>query len=152
MSGDRRVRRPAQYEVLIRRLEEEAGFPTKREVILFAAALGKSSGQRVSFEESSETIRYETMINAAYAETLIKMIAASEEPDQPEILSQERWNEQIRIFEEYVNGGLELLQAQSNSKPLPLDQLVVSLIVDALDESNEPNPASAEELLKSSYS
>jgi dnd system-associated protein 4 len=146
-SGDIRVRRPQQYEALMQELREEAAFATFRDILLFAAAVGAHVKRRVPFTGSGEPIRYETLKEPAFAETLINMIAASEVGDDPEILDSARAGERVRIFEEYANGGLEYIQEQVNVRHEPANLVVISLVTEALARSGAAEAVSVEELL-----
>lgn len=148
-TADARVRRPQRHEVLIKELLEEARFPAMRDVLLFAAALGYSANRRVSFEKSGEPIRYEILVNEAQADAFVSMLAAVTMRDDPEILDAARLGERIAIFEEYANGGLELLQEKINIERKPYDVIVKSLTVEALTDAGGIEGASVEDLLES---
>jgi dnd system-associated protein 4 len=147
VSSDARVRRPQQYEELIQKLRTEAGFPTYRDILLFAAALGFTQQRRVSFDAAAEPIRYDTVADPQFAEAVVNMIAATAYPDDPEILGIDRLADRVRAFEEYANGGLEYLQGEINTRHQPVDLIVVSLVTDALAKDATAEPASVEELL-----
>jgi dnd system-associated protein 4 len=146
-AGDVRVRRPQQYEVLMLELREEAAFATFRDILLFAAAVGAQVKRRVPFTSSGEPIRYETLKEPAFSETLINMMAASEVTDDPEILDSTRAGDRVRIFEEYANGGLEYIQEQVNVRHEPANLVVIGLVTDALARSGAAEAVSVEELL-----
>lgn len=146
--ADFRVRRPQQYEVLMKELQEEGGFTTFRDILLLAAAVGYKFCRRVSFLESAgDPIRYETMIGPAFSEALINMLAAIVHEDDPEIMDDGRTDERITIFEEYANGGLEYIQEQANVRQQPVALIVGDLVSEALTDSKGATPASIEELL-----
>lgn len=145
---DVRVRRPQQYEVLLTELRTEAGFPTFRDALLFAAALGSHFQRRIPFEAAAgDPIRYETLVGPSFSEALVGMIAVNEVPDDAEIMDSSRLDERVRIFEEYANGGLEYIQEQVNVRHQPAEVVVVSLVLEALESGGRPEPASVEELL-----
>jgi dnd system-associated protein 4 len=145
-AGDIRVRRPQQYEALMVELRHEAAFATYRDILLFAAAVGASAQRRVPFTNSGEPIRYETLKEPMFSETLINMIAANE-VDDPEIMDSTRAGERVRIFEEYANGGLEYIQEQVNVRHEPANLIVISLVTEALARSGAAEAVSVEELL-----
>lgn len=147
VSSDVRVRRPQQHEELIQKLRTEAGFPTYRDILLFAGGLGFMLQRRVPFDAAAEPIRYDTVTDPQFAEALINMIAAATYPDDPEILGGDRLADRVRVFEEYANGGLEYLQGEVNTRHQPVDLVVVSLVTDALAKDATAEPASVEELL-----
>jgi dnd system-associated protein 4 len=145
--GDIRVRRPQQYEALMLELRQEAGFATFRDILLFTAAVGAYVKRRVPFTGSGEPIRYETLKEPTFSETLINMIAATEVEDDPEIMDSTRASERVLIFEEYANGGLEYIQEQVNVRHEPADLVVIGLVTEALARSGAAEAVSVEELL-----
>ena len=146
-SGDVRVRRPQQHETLLAELRTDALFPTFRDVLLFAAALGSHVGRRVPFTTAGEPIRYETLREPAFADALVNMIAANEPPRDPEIMDRTRITDRIRIFEEYVNGGLEYLQDQINVRHQPAEIVVIALTTEAFEHDGGAEAVSVDELL-----
>ena len=146
-AGEIRVRRPLQYEALMLELRQEAAFATWRDVLLFAAAVGAHVGRSVPFTATSEPIRYETLKEPMFSETLVNMIAASEK-DDPEIMDSTRLGERIRMFEEYANGGLEYIQEQANIRHEPANLVVVGLVTEALARNGAAEPVSVDELLR----
>lgn len=145
--GDVRVRRPAQHEVLIQRLKDEAGFPTMRDTLLLAAAVGVAKQRRQAFEKSGEPIRLETLTSEALADTFFAMLSAVTREGDAEILAPDRVSERLAIFEEYACGGLDYIQEEANTRHVPLDVVIQGLVVDALGESNNHEPARLEDLL-----
>lgn len=92
-------------------------FQTYADVIAFAAALGISRKKRSPVTDTSKNepspIAVEIFISRGY-DFLIKLLAISETKD-PKILSTvdgNAENERINIFEEYANGGLEILREE----------------------------------------
>ena len=146
-AGDVRVRRPQQHEALMIELRGEAAFATFRDVLLFAAAVGAHMKRRQPFTASGEPIRYETLKEPMFSETLINMIAANEPPNDPEIMDASRTSERLRILEEYANGGLEYIQEQVNMRHEPANMVVISLVTEALARSGAAEAVSVEELL-----
>lgn len=146
-AGDIRVRRPQQYEALMQELKDEAAFATFRDILLFAAAVGAHVKRRVPFGGTSEPIRYETLKEPMFSETLINMIAANEVHDDPEILDSPRASERVKIFEEYACGGLEYIQEQVNVRHEPAALVVIGLVGEALARSGAAEAVTVEELL-----
>jgi dnd system-associated protein 4 len=145
--GDVRVRRPQQHEALLIELRDEAAFATFRDILLFAAAVGAHVKRRAEFTSTGEPIRYETLKEPMFSETLLNMIAANEIADDPEILDVTRTGERVRIFEEYANGGLEYIQEQVNMRHEPANLVVIGLVTEALSRSGAAEAVSVEELL-----
>jgi dnd system-associated protein 4 len=90
-------------------------FQTFADVIVFAAALGVKYKKRVPFEEVSKRepvpIRIETFMSMGY-DVVIKLLGITE-TQNIQILSpndEEFEKQRNEIFEEYANGGLEVLQ------------------------------------------
>jgi dnd system-associated protein 4 len=145
--ADVRVRRPHEHERLMTELREDAAFPTFRDVLLFAAAVGVYQQRRFAFASAAgDPIRYETLTAPNFADALISMIA-TRETDDAEIMDNRRLEERVRIFEEYANGGLDYIQEQINVRHQPPEQVVVALVTEALSQRGAAEPASVEELL-----
>lgn len=146
--GEVRVRRPADHEVLIKRMQEEGGFLYMRDVLLFAAGVGVNNNRRFSFQKSSEPIRYDTLTEPSFSGTFVSMLSAYTLPEDPEILAPERLDERVKIFEEYANGGLEYIQEAINMRKEPLNIVLRSLLNEALTDAGVAKPATIDELLK----
>jgi len=117
LNADVRVRRPLKHQELISRLtvKEDGPFLHYWQVLTFAAALGWSRGRRESFDKTEEPIRYGMFNNSATVAALIDAMGVLETPDDPGIMSDDRLPERIRVFEEYANGGLGIIQGELNS-------------------------------------
>ena len=149
MTGNEvRVRRPREHEVLMQQLRDEGGFPTFRDVLLYAAGLGVRRQRRKPFDSAGEPIRYETVVDPPHASAFIAMIAAVECEGDPEILDTARLWERIHIFEEYANGGLSCLQEELNVRDQPLEVVLNSLVTEALSKGVGAEPASIDDLLR----
>ena len=143
-----RARRPQQHEALMQEMQSEAKFPTYRDILLFAAAVGVHQQRRVPFVASSgDPIRYEVLASPGFSDTLINMIAANAVSDDAEILDGPRLEERITIFEEFANGGLEYIQEQINVRHQPVELIVISLVMDVLAGGGGANALSVDELL-----
>ncbi|RCJ28466.1 dnd system-associated protein 4 [Nostoc minutum NIES-26] len=92
-------------------------FQTFADVIVFAAALGAKHKKRVPLGEISKRepspIPQEQFIVRGY-DTVINLLAITETQDIKFLSFQEENNNERRnsIFEEYANGGLEILQTE----------------------------------------
>lgn len=84
-------------------------FPTIRELLCFAALLGYSEKRRIPLdkEKGVEDVSYQ-QFERGDAEDLIYLIALAETRD-PEILKDGEESRCAEIFEEYANGGLQIL-------------------------------------------
>jgi dnd system-associated protein 4 len=145
---DIRVRRPQEHEALLNELRDEGAFPTFRDALLFAAALGCRFERKVSFTTAAgDPIRYETLTSPTFAEALINMIAATASEGDPEIMDNSRLEERISLFEAYANGGLEYIQEQVNTRRQPALLVVQALVTEALAKGGGAEPLSVDELL-----
>ncbi|TJY69478.1 DNA phosphorothioation-associated protein 4 [Arthrobacter sp. CAU 1506] len=145
---DVRARRPQDHAVLIEVMQLEAGFPTYRDVLLFAAAVGWNQDRRVPLNGTGgEGIRIDVLTNPLYSDSLISMIAVNAVSDDPEILDAARLEERIRIFEEYANGGLEYIQEQINTRHQTAALVVLEVVTTALAQEGGIKPMSVDELL-----
>lgn len=129
-------------------LQNDAGFATFRDILLFAASVGFRYGRRAPFTAvSGDPIRYETLTAPAFSEALINMIAANVVAGDPEIMDGARIEERIKIFEDHANGGLEYIQEQLNVRHQPAALVVIDLVAETLSESGGAKPVSVDELL-----
>ncbi|SDU48306.1 dnd system-associated protein 4 [Jiangella alkaliphila] len=129
-------------------LQEDAHFPTFRDVLLFAAAVGFRHDRRVPFTTGvGDAIRYDTLTAPPFSEALINMIAANVVPDDPEVMDSTRVEERINIFGEYANGGLEYIQEQVNVRHQPAALAIIDLVAEAFTTDGGAKPASVDELL-----
>ncbi|BBY44170.1 DNA phosphorothioation-associated protein 4 [Mycolicibacterium celeriflavum] len=145
---DARVRRPQQHEALMQELQTEAKFPTYRDILLYAAAVGYRHERRVPFTNAAgDPIRYETLTTPSFSDTLINMIAANVVSDDPEIMDVARVEERLRIFEEYANGGLEYVQEQVNVRHKPANLVLIDLVTEAFSDDGGAQAATVDELL-----
>jgi len=146
---DVRVRRPQQHEALMQELQTEGKFPTYRDILLLAAAIGYRQERRVAFTNASgDPIRYDpTMVVPAFSDALISMIAANVMNTDAEIMDDLRLEERVKIFEEYANGGLEFIQEQVNVRHKPANLVVIDLVTEAFSDDGGAKPASLDELM-----
>lgn len=128
-------------------MQTEAMFPTYRDILLFAAAVGYQHNRRQPFSSAfGDPIRYEVLTAPGFSDTLINMIAVNVDTD-PEIMDGSRIEERIKIFEEYANGGLEYIQEQINMRHQPVNLVVVDLVTEAFADNGGAKPVSVDELL-----
>jgi len=145
--GEVRARRPQQHEALMLELQSEGKFPTYRDILLFAAAVGYRQDRRVPFAAASgDPIRSDVLVAPGFSDTLINMIAANV-VDDPEIMDDTRMDERFKIFEEYANGGLEYIQEQVNVRHQPAALVVIDLVTETFADDSGAKPVSVDELL-----
>ena len=130
---DPRVRRPADKAELISRLAgegTESVFPSMRDLFVFAAALGKVEERRRPLTRAAkDPIRLDLFRADASHDLLIQSLAILAHPGDAEILREDRVEERIEVFEEYVNGGLELMQEHLDAGKLKSDDEVIMALL-----------------------
>lgn len=90
-------------------------FPTYADVMVFAATLGMKRRKRVSLGEISRNepspISFEIFVSRGY-DLVFKLLAIAQTKDTKILYPNEPTTEEKRtqIFEEYANGGLEILR------------------------------------------
>lgn len=123
-----RVRRPQKYDQLLKNLvDEKKIFSTYKDCIVFAACLGASRGCSNDFEKSSEPVNLQ-YFRGQFDEMVINTIAIAE-CDDPLIMSKEREAEKIRIFENYICGGLGILENEIDSGNLNTLAILTNLVL-----------------------
>lgn len=133
-SAQRRVRRPKdKAEIIDRLLQDDSPFTTYRDILIFAAGLGWHRQRRIAFEKTDEPIHWHTMTTRASAEPFINMLALSATEDVT-VLSDERFEERILAFEEYANGGLEVLRSLLDQSPKSATEVIRTLVNQATAE------------------
>ncbi|MBD2308134.1 DNA phosphorothioation-associated protein 4 [Chroococcidiopsis sp. FACHB-1243] len=117
-------------------------FPTYADVIVFAAALGAKHKKRVPLGEVSKKepapIPQEQFLVRGY-DAVINLIAVNE-TEELKILSltENHINENRNdIFEEYVNGGLEMLQIELRGAVDYTERLLLILISEVVRQKKE---------------
>lgn len=117
-------------------------FQTYADAIAFAAALGAKRKKRVVLQEVSKkepgAIAQEIFISRGY-DRLIKLLAISETKDINIIAPNDAEAEETRIaiFEEYANGGLEILQEELRGAVDYTERLLLMMISER-DQKNQP--------------
>lgn len=84
-------------------------FPTIRELLCFSALLGYSEKRRIPIDRDKgvEDVQYE-IFERGGTDDLIYLIALAETKD-PEVLKDGEEKRCVNIFEEYANGGLQII-------------------------------------------
>lgn len=112
--------------------EKTSPFQTYVEVMVFAAALGAKRKKRVSLGEISKRepgpIEQEYFATKGY-DILIKLLAIAEikNVNVLSLNSEEYDDDRVQIFEEYANGGLEILQEELRGAVDYTDRLLLFL-------------------------
>ena len=95
-------------------------FPSMRELMCFAAVLGYESDRKRKLKEKTFEIDSRNFMNSQQAQDLLYLVALAHSKDV-ETLREEREDEMIEIFEQYAQGGLEILQGWLREKPEDLN-------------------------------
>jgi dnd system-associated protein 4 len=107
------VKRSKRFEATLQKLggKESAMFPTLREALTFCAVLGYKERRKVPLDPNAGT---EDIAGAQYQlnEAVDALFAlALADAKTSDILRPDREKECVQIYEEYANGGLELVQS-----------------------------------------
>ncbi|MEH0198714.1 DNA phosphorothioation-associated protein 4 [Caulobacter sp. CCNWLY153] len=98
-------------------------FETKQKVLMFAAALGRRRGSSLPLDRKGVAIRYD-IFERALDDGFIDALSIAT-TDDLKVLSPERADERIRIFEEYAHAGLvEMEERCFNQTGDPLEELI----------------------------
>lgn len=125
-------------------------FQTYADVIVFAATLGAKHKKRVPLGEISKRepgpIGQEVFVSRGY-DLVIKFLGITATQDIKILSSNEEKseNERHRIFEEYANGGLEILQVEFRGA---VDYSERILLLLSLERTNEEQPEDEFDLSK----
>ena len=121
-----RVRRPAEFDGMLSELRDEGVFPTFKDVLIFAAALGFRRGNRKPFKKHSDPIDLD-VFRSDFDRTIMSMIAIEENGD-PNMLAPSNEAERVLCFEEYANGGLEIMKREISDGKQDWREGLLSLI------------------------
>ena len=119
----RAIRRSQQFEDLVRLLAEaqhpEAGrsiFPTMRELMCFAAVLGFEYERKHPLQSQTNEIDGRIFQNSEQALDLLYLISLAYSRDI-DILRDENEDRVIEIFEQFAQGGFEIIESWLRDKP-----------------------------------
>lgn len=133
MDRDRRIRVPAKHEDLLAKLVRSEDSPygvfsTRADALTFAAAFGYSRGVRSPLGDTSEPIRMEIFERRGH-DIVFYLLAVAALGTLEALSSHKDWIVQrARVFEEYANGGLDLLAEEVRGAEDVIRELL--LIVD----------------------
>ena len=148
----RDIRRPDKAEPLVelltsaRRGEDgQATFDTIMDLLIFAAGIGFSFEAREAVPSASKGIPY-LIFERNQKDGYIYVLALAA-TDNPEVLTAEKADFAVEIFEEYAAGGLDLIQRWLNENPTDVTgvQTLMSHLVGKLKSAESlvetrPNP------------
>ncbi len=112
----RTIRRNSGFEQIVRRLGDAAHpvtkqpiFPTFRDLLCFAAVLGFETGTQVKLDpKTDDFVDGRVFAKDDLSMDLLYVIALAEKRDV-DILREDNEDTMIQIFEQYANGGLQIL-------------------------------------------
>lgn len=121
-----RVRRPAEFDDMLNELRNTGVFPTFKDALIFAAALGFRRGNRKAFGKSSEPIDID-VFRGDFDRTIMNIIAIEEFSD-PKMIAPSNEAERILCFEEYANGGLDIMKRELSDGKQDWHEGLLSLV------------------------
>lgn len=126
-----RVRKPEKHTETLRFLKDETGiFDSYKDAMVFAAALGFSRKKSVQFDKSSEPIPL-SVFRGEYDEALMNILALSEHKDSGYLeFEGEKFDEKIKLFEEYACGGLDIIKSSIMEPGLDAHNTIIGMILD----------------------
>jgi dnd system-associated protein 4 len=108
---DPRLHFAGRHSTLIDELRLDGGFESLAQVAVFSAALGQNRGRKSDRSNSQYDVRFSVLQTLPGGEELINAIAIANAPlpivSDP--LSEDKLDERLRLFEEFVNGGLDVV-------------------------------------------
>src|SRR4051812_27259905 len=112
----RTIKRNSSFEQTVRRLGDlphpttkQPIFPTFRDLLCFAATLGFETSTRLSLDSKADDfVDGRVFGKDDLSMDLLYLIALAEKRDI-DILREENEDKMIQVFEEYANGGLQVL-------------------------------------------
>ena len=126
---ERRITPPKELEEVLENLVSSGPttpipiFATKEKAMMFAAALGRYRDKRTPLKKKGEGIRYDIFQKAVDDGLIDNMAVATEE--NLNILSPDKLDERVTIFEEYAHTGLlEMNKLCFEVEGDPLDNLI----------------------------
>jgi dnd system-associated protein 4 len=114
-------------------------FETYVELLCFAACLGFVRNASVSFESSAEAVPWHIFENRG-KDSVVNLVAAVALEDFT-IVGPDRFDDKLKVFEQYANGGLEILSQLIDKSPKTPFDVVRDLILEA--QRISPGPAAS---------
>lgn len=140
-----RIAPPRDFEDVLEKLVEMGLFETKQKALMYAAGLGWHKKERSQIDRKGEGVRYEVFAKDL-DDGFIDALAIAECEDL-NILSDERTEEKIRIFEEYAHTGLMEIRRVLSRPGAELDAFL-HLAYDAIHNRDPSVPGIDPDILK----
>lgn len=120
----RTIKRNSSFDAIVRRLADASHpitrqpiFPTFRDLLCFAATLGYETGTRLDLDQKCDDfVDGRVFAKDDLSMDLLYLIALAESRDV-DILRDDKEDKMIQIFEEYANGGLQVLETWLKEHP-----------------------------------
>jgi len=122
MSRDYRIRFDDEFDDLIDAMKSTELFVENSEIALFAGSLGLSRSSSRTRAKGTKDVRLSVFFGVAGGMELLNLVGlAIEFDDSPDPLADSAIDRRLALLEGYVNGGLEILKAITDSgRSLPL--------------------------------
>jgi len=112
----RTIKRNSSFDQIVRRLADAAHpttkqpiFPTFRDLLCFSAVLGFETGTQLKLDpKSDDFVDGRVFVKDDLSMDLLYVIALAKKRDV-EIVREENEDTMVQIFEQYANGGLQVL-------------------------------------------
>lgn len=135
------IKIPAQYDDMFKDLctdkKNRKVFETYKDLLLFAAVVGRNKGSRIPYSKSNiDPVRL-SYFRGDYDLDTLNCIALSETSD-PQIMSQSQEENRVKIIEEYMNGGLAIIKNHIYDKPGNWEEHIIDLIITEQNEKTNP--------------
>lgn len=108
------VKRERYHETLLKRLESI--FTFKKDLMIFAAMIGKDNNTRKPLSGDCIEISLDTYADSEHSDGFIYLLAIMEHRDGL-YLKDNKMKESVRIFEEYCNAGLYEIESWLDYNP-----------------------------------
>lgn len=135
---DARIRFDDSFDEVIDDLRKLPYFSDLASVALFCAALGYSSRTKFEKARGNRDVRAHVLNNVTGGSILSDALGLIELPDLQDPLSEENLVKRIQIFQEYANGGLQILSEMRKNGQL-LASAIPRLITEAIQTRGETN-------------
>jgi len=141
MPDKARVRRPDAFKDLMQSLckGDYAIFDTYADLLVFAAVLGQSRGESEPFTKTAEPVAM-NIFSGRFDNSVFNTLAVHSQGNDPTIMSKDNVEMKIKIFEEYANGGLKILDnILKNSSKEDQQEPILNLLLRSNSENKVLN-------------
>ena len=129
MIDDRRLRPPERHEKALEAITSSHPFDTKQAAMMFAAGLGYYLRKREALGKGGEGVRWQVFERSQDAAFVYAL--GLDETKAIAVLSGEKEEELVAIFEEYVAAGLQYIQENFLDRPGDTLDNILLMLADA---------------------